>query len=521
MSVESIDERAAHVAARMGMGEVQSWPTPRPISADLLPAPAFDAEVLLPPRLREFVLDEADRMPCPPDYIAAALIVSLGSVIGARCALKPKSCDASWIVPPNLWGGVVGEPASKKTPALQTIMKLVDRLEVLSGEALERMLVDYQAEFAAYNAQKSAIEAAMKKAANGSTGRSMGDLVTELALLKPPEEPTSRRFKVADSTTARLADLLSVNPAGLMVFRDELTGLLSSWDRPGNEQDRAFYLEAHNGIGNFRQERVTRGDVFIENHCLSLFGGIQPDLLGKYLNGVANSMDNDGRIQRFQVLVYPDPVPWEWRNRYPVHGARELVRDLFQHLSAFDPVAAGAAPATDTVKLPFFHYDEVAQGLYIEWSTDLYCERIPKESVALMRQHLSKYERLFNSIALILHCCEDHPGPSVGLETATRAAAWCQYLEGHARRIYGLLDVQQVSTASTLSRKLHRLPRGFTVREVHRRGWRGLHTVAAVEQALAVLEDHGHVVGVEYQHPKGGPLTLRYYQNPRLDGAVK
>jgi len=79
----------------------EDWPKPKPISAELLPVPAFDAEVLLPQPLRDWVMDEADRMPCPPDYIAAAALVLLGSVIGARCAIRPKSRD-DWEVVPGL-----------------------------------------------------------------------------------------------------------------------------------------------------------------------------------------------------------------------------------------------------------------------------------------------------------------------------------------------------------------------------------------------------------------------------------
>ena len=91
-------------------------------------APEFDAGVLLPKALADFVLDEADRMPCSPDYIAAVLVVCLGSVIGARCGLKPKRRD-DWIVVPNLWGGIVGDPSSKKSPAMGTVTRFLDRLE--------------------------------------------------------------------------------------------------------------------------------------------------------------------------------------------------------------------------------------------------------------------------------------------------------------------------------------------------------------------------------------------------------
>ena len=97
-----------------------AWPQPKEIKTELPPAPPFDAKVLLPDTLANFVLDEADRMPCAPDYIAAALIVCLGSVIGARCAIKPKRRD-DWIVTPNLFGGIVGDPSVKKSPALGTV----------------------------------------------------------------------------------------------------------------------------------------------------------------------------------------------------------------------------------------------------------------------------------------------------------------------------------------------------------------------------------------------------------------
>ena len=69
-------------------GQLGIWPAPTEIKTDLPLAPDFDAKTLLPPTLADFVLDEADRMPCSPDYIAAALVVCLGSVIGARVGMN-------------------------------------------------------------------------------------------------------------------------------------------------------------------------------------------------------------------------------------------------------------------------------------------------------------------------------------------------------------------------------------------------------------------------------------------------
>jgi Protein of unknown function (DUF3987) len=525
MSADDFTRRVEQIAAAIGLKANQlptSWPDLRPLTADLPPAPEFNAEVLLPELLRAFVLDTADRMPCPPDFVAAPLLVALGSVVGARCGIKPKRRD-DWVVPANLWGGVIGDPSSKKTPSISQVMRFMDGLEVAASEQSQLLMKGYEVELAAYEAHRTSIEQEMKMAAKGKgTGRTMGDLKAALEGLEEPEKPQVRRYRSNDATTAMLAELLSVNPSGLLVFRDEITGLLASWDKQGNEGDRAFYLEAWNGTSPYRQDRVGRGEVWIPNHCLSLFGGIQPEMLARYLIGLSSSLDNDGRVQRFQVLVYPESVPWQWRDRYPSPGIREQLRDLFHHLAVFDPEEAGAEPATEFTKRPTFHFDDTAQEIYVRWCTDLNTQRLPKEPTPLMRQHLAKYERLFCSIALILHLTQVRPGPAVSAETAMRAAAWTTYLEGHARRVYGLLELQQVSAASALARRLSqgKLIDGFTVRDVQRKCWAGMTQVSVIEQALGVLEEHSYVAGVDQQNPSGGPQTVRYFINPKIrDGA--
>ncbi len=502
-------------------GQLAAWPSPREIRTDLLPAPMFDAEALLPAPLADFVLDEADRMPCSPDYIAAALIVCLGSVIGARCAIKPKRRD-DWIVTPNLFGGIVGDPSSKKSPALGTVTRFLDRLEAKEAEKLEDTKKVFEAEKAAFEAHESAVKATMKKAASGKADHvRMNAAIADLQDLQAPEEPRERRFKTNDSTVEKLGDLLVHNPQGMLVYRDELIGLLASWEKEGREGDKAFYLEGWNGTASFKIDRITRGSLHIKNLCISVFGGIQPELLERYLAGIANSLDNDGRIQRFQVMVYPNAVAWAWRDRYPVKGAREAVRDVFDRLAVFDPLQDGAAPNDDFVKLPYFCFDDAAQDIFVEWCTELYMVHIAAEQDPLMQQHFGKFEKLFCSIALILHLAEGSIGP-VTANSAWRAAAWCDYLTGHARRIYGLVEAAKVTSARMVSRRLAegKLDDGFTVRDMVRKQWSGVTTVMQAETALGILEENGHVQSQEGINPVGRP-TVRYFVNPQIKKVAK
>jgi hypothetical protein len=93
------------------------------------------------------------------------------------------------------------------------------------------------------------------------------------------------------------------------VVRDELVGLLASWDKQGREGDRDFYLEGWNGCNDFDTDCIGRSSICTPDHCLSIFGGIRPDKLTAYLEQAAHALANDGMLQRFQLLVYPDHPP--------------------------------------------------------------------------------------------------------------------------------------------------------------------------------------------------------------------
>jgi putative DNA primase/helicase len=160
------DEKAASAAG---------WRDPKPIDAPLYPVQAFDADRLLPEAFRDFVADIAHRQCCPVDYAAIALIVSLGTVIGTQCGIKPKWLD-DWCVIANLWGGVVGDPSQKKTPPLKEVMRalkvLVERAEKDHAKAKGKAKVE---KFVA-DARRAKIEGDLKRAAISEEEDSEGDL---------------------------------------------------------------------------------------------------------------------------------------------------------------------------------------------------------------------------------------------------------------------------------------------------------------------------------------------------------
>ena len=523
------DVSDAQAPSTAGLDPGTAWPEPKPIQAALHPVPAFEPDTLLPEALRGWIMDEADRMPCPPDFIAVGALVALGAIIGARCAIKPKSRD-SWLIVPNLWGGIVGLPSAKKSPAIGAALRPLDRLIARAMEAHRADVEAFDSEKTVFEAKKEAIEHRIKAAAKDAKKGDLDGIARELQghRQQAPEAPILRRYKSNDTTVEKLGELLRENPSGLLVMRDELVGLIASWDRQGREGERAFYLEAWNGNASFDTDRIGRGSIFIPNLCVSIFGGIQPDKLTGYLEQAANALANDGMLQRFQLLVFPDHRAWEWRDRIPAKEARDRAFAVFDTLADFDPVAWGAAPVDDFAKFPYFRFDEAAQEIFIEWSGDLHRARLPAEDHPIIAQHLAKFDKLFPALALILHltdCAASGQRGPVTAAAALRAAAWCDYLEAHARRCYGLLTDDGLRAAQALADKVRqgKLIDGFTARDVRRNQWRNLTSDEAVQAALDWLEDEDWLRADEVggAGPGTGRRTWRYFINPKTAKAAK
>ena len=354
------------------LAEQDEWPEPEEIRQTTLePVEPIPPEII-PVWFREWLSDVAYRMQVPLDFVAVGALVAVSSVIGAGCAIRPLAKD-NWSEVPNLWGAVVARPSSKKSPALSEVMKPIARLEAAAKELYEAESQLAAAEQEAYKAQKAALASAMAGAAKNSKKviKSMDDLKWEYAALEEPTVPVRRRYKTNDSTVEKIGELLNQNLRGLLYFRDELVGMLASWEREDRQGDRAFYLECWNGKQPYDTDRIGRGNVFVKNCCLSILGGIQPSKLLAYLIQNTSSLQNDGMVQRFQLLVYPDEVKtWELVDEYQNREALKAVYTIFDRLASMKFTQYGAIQEEDDDR-PYFRFNEEAQQIFYEWYREL------------------------------------------------------------------------------------------------------------------------------------------------------
>jgi hypothetical protein len=480
------------------------WPEPEPLEDALPDVAQFDLE-LMPESFRPLVKDVAERMQVPMDFPAVAAIATLAGVTNRRALIQPKRNDDSWTVVPNLWGGIVAPPGMLKSPVIASMTQPARAIE---KEWRDECASEEQTHLAAQELQeervkvwKAQIQSAIK------SGKEM-PVRPEFSLAAP----VLRRLITSDGTFESLHRVLSENPAGLFVLRDELTGWLAGLDRQGREQERAFYLECWNGDSAFTVDRIARGTVHVPHACISLFGGIQPARWRDYLaDSLRDGPGNDGLIQRFQLLVWPDvPTGWKYIDRKPDMDALEHAARVYRRIAAMD--------SANPLRLQF---DAPAQTLFEQWITDLERRNRGEEIPPAIQAHLAKYRSLMPSLAL-LFALADGCMDCIPLSQTRLACDWCDYLETHARRVYASQVRPAYHAAIALSRRLtkgwKREEGSFTVRDVYRNGWNLLDSPDAARGALLVLAEYGWVRAEDAGSDKSpGRPSETYGINPRIE----
>ena len=218
------------------------WRLPDPI-IKTLPEVEPLHEAMLPNALRAWIVDEAKRMNCPIDFVAIPALVLAGSLIGNRCNIRPKKNDIGWLLPANLWGGVVGRPSVLKSPAKNAALRPLKPLEARAMEEHAQEVKLYRAQEASYKAISEAIKNDMKAlASSGKKAKptdTMLQLEAKLAALEEPLPKPLKRYRTPDAWGASQIDgggyVIGFTSEGYEVFcdwYDSLTVTLSGEDDP-------------------------------------------------------------------------------------------------------------------------------------------------------------------------------------------------------------------------------------------------------------------------------------------------
>jgi Protein of unknown function (DUF3987) len=186
----------------------RAWAEPKPLPNGLTPVEPFSLE-FVPNAVAPWIDDIANRLQCPPDYVAVAALTALGAVIGRRIGVKPQA-KTDWIEFPNVWGAFIGRPGMLKSPAMGEALKPIHHLEAEAAKENEVAAQGYKVGLSAYKLRAQVAASLAKKELK--TGKSP-DIKFEVG--EEPEEPLPVRYRTNDSSYEAVGELLIANPAGI------------------------------------------------------------------------------------------------------------------------------------------------------------------------------------------------------------------------------------------------------------------------------------------------------------------
>lgn len=404
-------------------------------SAAEAPRPPYPLHVL-PAAVRDFVVEAAECVGCPPDMIAVPLLGYAAATIGRTRSIQIK---AQYEKHPVFWFGVVGSPGSGKSPADGQARSFVEMLQAKA----------YAAWQTAYQEWRTEHEQWKQRVKSKGSGRAMAG--GESFHVDPePEEPVLEHYFTTDATIEALAPMLQ-SSAGVAVAHDELVGWVKSMGAYNGAagRDRAQFLSLW-AESSLKVDRKGRPPLYIEHPVAVVIGGVQPDVLVD-LAGEADK--RDGFIDRF-LWAWPEhrPAPWTEATVDAFTAAR--VETIFRRLRH-----RGAATSPVTLS-------DDAKAFWCEWY-DANSMRTQSERGIMAGIH-TKADVHLARLALVLHVLahDDPEALSVSVETLRAAAELVEYHLAHARAV-----VQRLGAASMSPRT----GRGSTLRQ----------------RIIARLQDHG------------------------------
>jgi hypothetical protein len=407
----------------------------------------------MPAACQALIREAAESIGCPPEFVALPMLSVLGSAIGPSRMVELKR---NWTENAVIFGCVIGDPASKKTPAAKVATRPAKELQ-------KKLKYQYREEYDEYELDLAEYEVDKKKCRQ-----------QDIAAPRPPKPPVMERTVVDDTTVEALCRVQQDSPRGVLVGKDELAGWLRGMDQykaGGKGSDRQFWLSAWNSDPITVDRKGDPEALMVSEPFVGICGGIQPEVLYDLNQG-----PEDGMLDRF-LVAYPDPVSPGWRDGEISEGAELRYSNLYQQLRV-------RHLQTDNHGEPLpqpLAFSDSAKAVLID-AVNAHAKEMSRPGFpAGLKGVYGKLEAYFGRLSLILamsRAVEERGPERVEAPDVVAASALVAYFKSMARRVYAA--IKEANPLDTLAEDLTIFLQG------HGGEWTG----SASELRLQVQTEH-------------------------------
>lgn len=430
---------------------------------------------VLPEPIRGFVNAGARAIGCDPSYLALPLLAAIAAAIGNTRRLELKR---GWSAPPILWGAIVGESGTAKTPAFKLVMRPIRERQRKALDRYMEAMKEFEIEFARWEKDY----AAWKRSKNAT-----GDPPSR------PDPPQAVRFVVSDTTVEALAPILLANPRGLLLARDELAGWIGSFDRYAAKgkggADAANWLSMFNAESIIvdRKTGIPR-TIHVPQAAVCVSGGIQPVILQRALSIEHRESGLAARL----LLTCPPRKAKQWTEADIDPSAEEELVRLFDQLYELAGTVGDDGDARPVLV-------RLSSDAKTAWKAYYNAHNIEQADLTGdMAAAWSKLEEYAARLALVIHFTRwaaNDPNLAdadiLDASSMNAGIALAKWFKHEALRVYAMLDESDTERDERrLLDWLGRMGGPVTAREVQQ-GCRWLKDPGAAETALDELAKAG------------------------------
>lgn len=330
-----------------------------------------------PEPIEQFVNDTAKSLSCPPDFVAMGVLVCTSVAIGNGALIEVKN---SWMEGASLYCGIIAEPGSAKTPAINKALKPLFELQERNFKEYDSLKAQYEIENDNYEVELES----WKRDVKNKKKVKVGDKPA------PPKNPTLQQIITMDSTMEALQDTLLFNKRGILKLHDELLGFVRGMNQYRSGADRQYWLSIWSNEPIIIN-RKGKEPIRISKPFVSIIGGIQPDMIEEIVKTGREGIANDGFIDRF-LFCYPDSIPARWTDddvsEEVVNSYCEIVDRIYYSLTEDNP--------------KILRFTGKAKALYIMWFDETENETTEPGFPTTLKNVWKKIKGLHSRILIIM-----------------------------------------------------------------------------------------------------------------------
>lgn len=344
---------------------------------------------VFPDLVEKYICENHNKQGFCIDFLYSSYLAVISALIGNRFKIK----GIGWEERPLLWVAIVGDSGVKKTPAITSMIKPLEKYN-------KHLFSNYRKMLKEHNELKSIGEKS--------------------------DAPVAKQLLVDDTTIEALCKIMEHNPDGLFLIKDELMGLIYDSQRYNKNGQEEKLLSIFSGKQIIINRKSEGSYSVIDNPYLTLLGGIQPAILN--LLFTENRLNN-GFIYRL-LFCFPDTVEL----KKPQEGFNiELYEEYENFLMRFTKLKSSFEFDENTPVV--IEMEECAKSEFSHW-LDTY---IYKSNDQEKREHKAKMEAYVLRIALIIEfsttMVENIAPKSIRLNSVVGAIKICEYFTKCFERI--------------------------------------------------------------------------------------